>query len=99
MKLNSKAISQLYLKTLQKHLKQGLRASLAPALRLGHEAVNLGVRTLELARMHEKALTVLEISANTPALFKRAENFFTEANTSIVETQPAAKKSKKDLNR
>jgi signal transduction histidine kinase len=84
---------------LQKHLKQGPSASLQPALRLGREAVTLGLETLELARIHERALTTLQLSNSKNGLIKRAEIFFTEANTSIVETHCAARQTKAHLNR
>jgi signal transduction histidine kinase len=92
-------LSQRYVAALQKHLKQGPSASLQPALRLGREAVTLGLETLELARIHERALTTLQLSNSKNGLIKRAEIFFTEANTSIVETHHAARQTKAHLNR
>lgn len=70
-----------------------------PALRLGREAVALGLETLELARIHERALVTLELSNGKNGLVKRAEIFFTEAIIPIVETHRAARQSKTDLNR
>ena len=82
---------------LRKHLKQGPRCSLRPALGLGRRAVVLGLETLELARMHERALATLELSSEQRmAMIKRAEIFFTEAITPIVETHRAARQSKID---
>jgi signal transduction histidine kinase len=84
---------------LQNHLRQGPRASLRPALGLGRQAVTYGLETLELARIHERALTTLELSNSKNGLIKRAEIFFTEAITPIVETHRAARQSKIQLNR
>ena len=79
---------------LRKHLKQGPRASLQPALGLGRQAVALGLETLDLARIHEQALATLELSNSKNGFIKRAEIFFTEAITPIVETHRAARQSK-----
>ena len=99
--MNQKLIrlSQRYLTALQKHLKSSPRASLQPALRLGRQAVTLGLETLELARIHEQALAELELSKSKNGLAQRAEIFFTEAIAPIVETHRAARQSKNELNR
>ena len=68
-------------------------------MRLGRHAVALGLETLELARIHERALATLELSKSKNGLANRAEIFFTEANTPIVETHRAARESKIELNR
>src|SRR5580658_4778531 len=92
-------LSQRYVRELRKHLKPGPRASLQPALRVGRQAVVLGLETLELARIHERALAILELSKSKDGVAKRAEIFFTEANTPIVETHRAARQSKNELSR
>jgi signal transduction histidine kinase len=92
-------LSQRYVTALRKHLQQGPRAKLQPALGLGRQAVALGLETLELARMHERAVATLEFSRSKNGTAKRAEIFFTEALTPIVETHHAARQSKMDLNR
>ena len=99
MKQKLTKLSQRYVTALRKHLKQGPRASLQPALGLGRQAVALGVETLELARIHERALTTLELSNSKNGVIKRAEIFFTEAITPIVEAQRAARQTKVDLSR
>jgi signal transduction histidine kinase len=99
MKQKLTKLSQRYVTALRKHLKQGPRASLQPALIVGRQAVALGVETLELARIHERALTTLELSNSKNGVIKRAEIFFTEAITPIVETQRAARQTKVDLSR
>lgn len=91
-------LSQRYVTALRKHLQPGTRASLQPALSLGHRAVALGLETLELARIHERALAILELSKSKNGLAKRAEIFFTEAIAPIVQTHRAARQSKNELN-
>ncbi len=92
-------LSQRYATALRTHLKPGARASLQPALELGRQAVALGVETLELARIHERALNTLELTTSKNGFIQRAEIFFTEALTPIVETHRAARQNKTDLHR
>jgi signal transduction histidine kinase len=99
MKQNLIQLTQQYTATLEKHLKQGPRASLLPALDLGRQAVALGLETLDLARMHEGALVTLELSNTKNAFTKLAGIFFTEANTAIEETHRAAQQTKADLSK
>ena len=99
MKQKLIGLSQRYVTALRKHLKQGPRASLQPALGLGRRAVVLGLETLELARIHERAVTTLELSASKNGFLPQAEIFFAEALTPIVETHRAARQSKIQLNR
>ena len=99
MKKKLTGLSQQYATALQKHLKQGLRASLQPALGLGRRAVALGLETLELARIHERAIVTLEAASGKDGIQKRAEIFFTEAIIPIVETHRTARQSKIQLNR
>ena len=99
MKQKPNGLSQRYVTALGKYLKQGLRASLRPALSLGRRAVVLGLETLELARIHERAIITLEAASGKDGIQKRAEIFFTEAIIPIVETHRAARQSKIQLNR
>ena len=99
MKQRSTGLSQRYVTALRKHLKAGSRASLRPALGLGRRAVGLGLEMLELARIHEKAVTTLELSRLKNGFLKRAEIFFIEAITPIVETHRTARQSKIQLTR
>jgi signal transduction histidine kinase len=99
MKQKFIGLSQRYATALRKHLQQGSRASLQPALELGRRAVVLGLETLELARIHERAVTTLELSMSKNGFVPRAEIFFAEALTPIVETHRAARQSQMQLNR
>lgn len=97
MKKKLIGLSQRYVTALRQHLQQGPRASLLPAVRVGRQAVACGLETLELARIHERALTALEIPDRKDGFVKRAEIFFAEALTPIVETHHAARQSKSQL--
>jgi len=99
MKPKLTGLSRQYLTALSRHLKGGPRASLQPALGLGRRAVVLGLETLELARIHERAVTTLELSSLKNGFLNRAEIFFTEAIIPIVETHRAARESKLQLHR
>jgi len=88
-----------YRVALRKHLNQGPRASLQPALRIGRQAFDLGLETLELARIHERAFATLELSKSKNGIIKRAEIFFSEAITPITETHRAARQGKMELGR
>ena len=99
MKQKSTGLSRRYVTALRKHLKAGSRPSLQPALALGRRAVVLGLETLDLARIHERAVATLELSSLKDGFLKRAEIFFTEAIIPIVETHRAARLSKIQLNR
>jgi signal transduction histidine kinase len=97
MKQTLVRLSHLYATRLGKHLKQGPRTSLLPALELGRQAVALGLETLDLARIHEQALVELQLSTTKNGVTKLAGIFFTEANTAIEETHRAARQAKVDL--
>jgi signal transduction histidine kinase len=99
MKRKLKLLPGRYLAALRKHLQQEPGASLQPALRLGRQTVVLGLETLQLARIHERALATLGLSNSKNGLIKRAEIFFAEALTPIVETHRAARQSKIELTR
>jgi len=99
MKQKLNGLSQRYVTALRKHLKAGSRASLEPALALGRRAVALGLETLALARIHERASDMLELSKSKDGFIKRAEIFFIEAITPIVVTHRTARQSKIQLNR
>jgi two-component system, NarL family, sensor histidine kinase DegS len=88
-----------YATVLRAHLQAGPGANARAALRLGGQAVALGLETLEMARIHERALASLELPRADYRMSKRAEIFFNEAITPIVETHRAARQSKMDLHR
>jgi signal transduction histidine kinase len=97
MKQNLIRLSERYVTALRNQLNQGPQASLQPALRLGREAVALGLETLDLARIHEQSLATLELSNIKNGFTKLAGIFFTEANTLIEETHHAARQTQAHL--
>ena len=99
MKTKPGDLFETYLEALREYLKQGSHASLQPALEIGCQAVALGLETLELARIHERAVTSLDLAKSKKGPIKRAELFFTEAITPIVETHRAARQTKAHLGR
>ena len=90
-----------YAAALKKHLEQGARASLEPALKLGREIVAAGLDTLDLARMHEQTFLGLvppEGSLKIRArITRRARLFFHEANTPIEKSYRAATHAKTQM--
>ena len=98
MKQKLTRLSQRYLKALGKHLQPGERDGLQPALRLGRQAVALGLETLGLARIHERAVAKLELAASKNGFIKKAEIFFAEALIPIVETHRTARQTQVYLN-
>jgi signal transduction histidine kinase len=97
MKQKLIGLSQRYVTALRKRVEQGPRASLLSALGLGRRAVVLGLETLDLARMHERAVTALELRSKKDGFIERARIFFTEAIMPIEETHLAARKAKTHL--
>jgi signal transduction histidine kinase len=99
MKAKLTGLSRGYLEALRKYLKQGPRASLLPALRLGRQAAALDLETLDVAKIHVGALATLEASSSRDGIIKRAEIFFAEAITPIEKTHRAALKANVQLSR
>ncbi len=99
MKLKLLRLSQRYVTALRTYLKPGAHLGLQSARDLGRRAVALGVETLELARIHEQALTLLKTSKAKINPRLRAESFFTEANGAIEQTHRAARQNKISLSR
>jgi signal transduction histidine kinase len=87
--------SQRYQTALRRHLGQGPKSSLQPALALGRQAAALGLETLDVARVHEEALKALVLPNGAPRtrhrILARTRNFFEEAIVPIEQTHAAAK--------
>jgi signal transduction histidine kinase len=99
MKRKLMLLAEQYLVALRKHLRQAAGEGSQPALSLGRQTVALGLDALQLARVHDQALATLGLSNDQNGQTKRAEMFFSEALTPIVETHRAAQQSKMDLHR
>jgi signal transduction histidine kinase len=97
MKTGLSKLSEEYLTALRKHTKPGAQAGVPSAVRLGRQAVALGLETLDLARIHELALATLT-SPGSPAgarkqIIKQAKAFFLEAIAPIEQTHRPARKT------
>jgi len=87
-------LARKYQAALRKHLEQGPRASLQPAQRLVRQAMTQGLETLDLVRIHERALVKLVLPGDSPAtraaMVRRAGTFFAEAITPIEKVHRTA---------
>jgi len=70
---------------------------LQPALKLGRQAVALGLRTLEWAYIHKQSLATLDLNGNRKALRQRAREFFAEASGPVKDQQHTGRQSKFQL--
>jgi len=88
------SLSRRYQAALLRHFKQGARVGLRTAAGLGREALDMGLETLDLAKIHEQALVALTSSSRSfgpkRGMIKRAQTFFSKALTQIEKTQRAA---------
>lgn len=87
--------SRRYQTALRRFVQQGPSVTVRPALRLGRQAVTLGLETLDLAVIHKQVLTALmapggALSRPTQALVARAKRFFNETLVPIEKTHNAA---------
>ncbi len=96
-------LSQRYSAALRTQLAPKPGASLRPAESLGREALAVGLDTLDLVRIHERALIRLlppgPSSKNGNGMIKRAARFFVEALTPIENAHRTALKDNGHLNR
>ena len=96
--------SRRYHAALRKHLKQARPAAgLRPAIGLGRQAMSAGLKTLDLARIHQQALIALVLPSYSPdtrdALVRRAGAFFAETITPIEKTHRIARETKDQIDR
>ena len=93
-------LSDQYLAALRTYFEQGPDASLQGAQDLGRAAVASGLETLDLAKIHDRALAALLLpgcsSETREDLTKRAAAFFTEALIPIEETHCRAQEAAAD---
>ncbi len=90
-----------YLAALRRYLKPGASASLSAARGLGRRAVAVGLHTLDLVRMHERAMvSLLPAETEGPTreeIIEHSETFFAEALTPLEETHRGALEAEVDL--
>ena len=89
--------SRRYRAALRAHLKQGRRASLDSAHGLGGQALDAGLQTLDLAKLHEQILVAEMLPGSRPGkrstLIKQAGIFFAMAITPIEKTHRSAREA------
>lgn len=94
-------LSQCYLTALRAHLGSRRPSGAVAARALGRDAMNAGFDTLDLARMHEKALAALASSHDfhnaRNGLVRRAGNFFTEALIPVEKAHRTTRESFQQL--
>jgi signal transduction histidine kinase len=92
-KVNTVDLSARYQKALRHYLSHEKLSSLTTARKLGAQAADLGMTTLELAQAHEQILRTLfprtTQSRSHKRSFMQAKLFFTETNSSIEKTHTA----------
>ena len=95
-------LSRLYHAALLLHLKQGSATSVEPAQAIGHYAVDHGLETLDIARIHEIAVASLILpnytSETSGVLMGRAAAFFAEVLVPIEKTHRGASEANIHLN-
>jgi len=103
IKRRAEILERPYLAALRRYLKQQSATSLRPALRLGQQAVALGLETLELSLIHEKAMLTqvlpLLSTAARERMLHRAGKFFAEAALPMEERRRTALESNLRLSR
>ena len=103
MPRKSSELARRYEAALRRYLDQGQSADFRPVVRLGRQAVALGLETLELAVIHEQALLKLVLPVDPPLariqVLKRAGMFFAEAITPLEEGHRVAIESNGHLHR
>ena len=95
--------SRHYQKALLAFLRKGPRASLKPACGMGQQALDVGLNTLDIAKLHEQVL-ITHVLPGRPAdrrtrIIKRAGTFFTEAITPIEKIHRSAREAALHLNK
>lgn len=103
IKRKSSVLARSYQAALRRYLKQEPAASLQPALRLGRQAVALGLETLDLALIHEQAMIVLALPIHSSTardrIIHRGGAFFAKAILPIEETHRSALEANVNLSR
>ena len=103
IKRKSGVLTQSYQAALRQYIQEGSAAGLKSAMRLGRKAVELGLETLDLARIHEQAMIdqALPIDSATirGRIIKRAGVFFIEAILPMEKTHRSALEGNVHLSR
>jgi signal transduction histidine kinase len=93
MKRTSIRLAQQYEAALRKYVKLGSRTGLPLARGLGKQAAALGLRALDLARLHDQALVKFRPPGARDGALYRADAFFAKAFTELEQRSPSACKA------
>jgi len=103
MKPKTRSLLRAYQDALRRYLKQETAARLRAALNLGSRAVALGLETLDLTLIHERALLAQVLPVGDPAarnrIIQRARLFFAETLIPMEKTHRSAIEANARLNR
>ena len=103
MKPKGATMLRPYRAALRRYLKPGASTSLRPAMKLGRQAVVLGLETLDLALIHEQCVMGQMKLVGAPAartrMILRARKFFAEAIVAMEETHRSALEANANLSR
>ncbi len=95
--------SRRYQSALLAYLKQGPQASLQPAHGMGQRALAAGLKTLDIAKLHEQILVNRVLpgvrAGKHAGLIHRAGIFFTDAITPIEKIHRSAQEAARHLNK
>lgn len=97
IKIKLSAFARKYLATLRKHLKKEAATTEEVSHKLGLQAMKLGLETLDLARIHEEAMTTLVTpplsSLIRNEIIQKAGVFFAEVASPIEQTHRGAQEA------
>ena len=101
-KSKSRLLARRYQDALRQHLLDGREGNLALAGNLGCQAAEIGLETLDLAQIHQQALSVQALPSRNTAdnigIMKQAAAFFAEAILPIEATHRMALEPNAQLN-
>lgn len=86
-----------YESRLRAFVADGTKADMAAAQAIGRLGVSIGYKTLDLARIHEEALTRCGVMAGRSYKGRRSDLFFNEALTPCIKAHAISLNSKKEL--
>lgn len=96
-------LSDRYLAALRLHFKEGAAVNAKSARRLGTQSVALGLETLGLAKIHDRALATLTLPdwsiSKRSDMAGRAAIFFNEVISPIEKTHGQAKKAGAEMDK
>jgi len=90
-------LAQKYQAALRKYVKLCSRRGLPLARRVGKQAAALGWRTLDLARLHDRALARFGPAATGDGTSRQTDAFFAEAFTQLEQRSATARRTAAQL--